>query len=339
MQGYLKLKEKDEELYEISVAMEPSNNWIKKCISLLIYSYLGLVVKIKKWFHIITVKEIYSGLIFILPIFSSDKKLQNQLRKCIPKVKKLMKKYQISQIVLAEKLQQNEIFMQEFQNNREVERKVHILDEKEMMFYLIKEIIEYISQKQGKTIQLEDLYLLVKQDSNQQQANILFLAQNFKNINIITPSLKSYQKLAKQLEEKYDIIVTVTNNKRKSLKRAKWVINFDLSAEEIKKYTINRTAIIVYLTKEGVYEENSFEGLHICKAEIDISQDIKTFFEQQNLLSQYPITVLYESILEDKKSFNKVREQIKKDNVKIEKLWGRRGILTDKEYSTMAKNY
>lgn len=325
MQGYLKFKEKDEELYEIDRLDISSNNWF-------VHTYLRFVVKAKKWFDMITVKEIYSGLIFILPILSNEKKRQKHLKKCISKIKKLMKKYQISQMVLAEELQQDETFMEGFQNNRKVERKVHILDGKKLITYLIKEIVEYISNKQGRTLELEDVHVLVKQDNLQYRENITFLASYFKTLNIVTPSLKNYQKLAKQLEEKQDIILTVTNNRKKSLKRAKWVINFDLSAEEIKKYTINRMATIIYLTKEGIYEESGFEGLHICKAGIDVSQEIKDFFEKQNLLNQCPITVLYESTIQYQKSFKQVKEQMRKDQVKIEKLYGRRGLLSEKEY-------
>lgn len=329
MQGYLKFKEDDEELYEVELSNLPSHKIMKK----LVYLYLQFIVKIKKWLHIITVKEIYSGLIFILPIFNEEKSLTKQLKRCIPKVKKLMKKYKISQMVLAEDLKQNEAFMKAFQNNREIESKVQILDGKKLMPYLLEEIIEYISNKQGKIAQLEDLYLLVKQDNCKYQENILCLARNFKTVNIVTPTLKAYQKLAKQLEEKQDIIITVTNNKKKSLKRANWIINFDLSAGEMEKYTINRTATIIYLTTDGVYEENTFEGLHICRAGIDVSQEVKEFFEKQHLLKQCPITILYESTIQDKKNFKQVKQQLKKDQVTIEKLYGRRGVLAENEYS------
>ena len=135
MQGYLKFKEKDEELYEIDRPNISSNNWF-------VHTYLRFVVKVKKWFDMITVKEIYSGLIFILPILNNEKKRQKHLKKCISKIKKLMKKYQISQMVLAEELQQDETFMEEFQNNRKVEKKVHILDGKKLITYLIKEMVE-----------------------------------------------------------------------------------------------------------------------------------------------------------------------------------------------------
>lgn len=332
MQGYLKFKEIDEELYEVGVPEKPSDNWLKQIMYFLICAYLNLVVKIKKWFHIITVKEIYLGLIFILPISNLEGSGKKQLKKCIPRVKRLMKKYHVQQMVLAEELRQNEAFLQEFQSNRKVDKEVHILDGTEMMPYLIKDIVEYISQKQGKTLELEDIYLLIKNEDYRYKDNIIFLAQHFKTVNIVTTSLKVYQKFAKQLEEKQDIIVTVTNNKKKSLKRAKWIINFDLQTEEIKKYTINRTASIIYLNKKGIYEENNFEGLHICRAGIDTSQEIKDFFEKEHLLNQCSLTILYESTIDTKQSFKKVIEGLQKDKIRVKKLYGRRGILTDKEY-------
>lgn len=335
MQGYLKLQEAEEELYEVNVPEKPSDNWLKQVPYFLTCSYLKLVVKIKKWLHIITVKEIYLGLIFILPIANLEKNGQRQLKKCIPKVKRLMKKYHVQQIVLAEELRTNEMFLQEFQSNRKVEEQVHILDGTGMMPYLVKDIVEFISQKQGRTPELEDLYLLIKKEDYSYKDNIVFLAQHFKTVNIVTTSLKAYQKFAKQLEEKQDIIVTVTNNKKKSLKRARWIINFDLMTQEIQKYTINRNATIIYLNKQGIYEQNNFEGLHICQAGIDVSQEIKGFFEKQHLLNQCSLTILYESTIEKGKSFRKVIEGIQKDKVKVKRLYGRRGILAEKEYANI----
>ena len=336
MQGYIKLKETDEELYEVNLNFKDqeninSKNFLGNIIYFFIHTYLGLVVKIKKWFHIITVKEIYCGLIFILP-FSKQENMGKQIKKCIPKIKKLMKKYQVSTLVLSDELRKNESFLEYFQNNRTLQKQLHILDGKEMMPYLIKEIVEYILQKQGKTIELEDLYLLIKQDCSEYKENIAFLTQYFKSINIITPCLKSYQKLANQLEEKYKAIITVTNNKRKSLRKAKWIVNFDIPIEEMKKYTVYQKSTIIYLQRDGVYQGNAFEGVHICKAGIDVSQEIKDFFIKQHLLKQFSITILYESTLVNKRNFLSIKEQMKKNQVKIAKLYGSRGVLEDDEF-------
>ena len=148
-----------------------------------------------------------------------------------------------------------------------------------MMPYLIKEIMEYILQKSGNTTELEDLYLLIKKDYSSYKENIAFLAQSFKTINIVTTSIKNYQKLANQLEEKYNVMITVNNNKKKSLRKAKWIVNFDVPIEDMKKYTICQNSAIIYLEENGIYQEGGFEGIHICNAGIDVSDEIKEYFD------------------------------------------------------------
>ena len=333
MQGYIKFKEVDEELYEINFNFKKSNNIdMKNFITYIMYffvrTYLRLVVKIKKSFHIITVKEIYCGLIFILP-FSKQENKEKKLKKCIFKIKKLMKKYEISILILSEELRKDTNFLSYFQNNRILQKEVHILNEKKIMPYLIKEIIEYILQKQGKTTKLEDLYLLIKQERSEYRENIAFLSQHIKTINIVTPCLKNYQRLANQLGE--DAIITVTNNKRKSLRKAKWIVNFDMPGDEMKKYTVYQKATIIYLKENRVYQENAFEGIHICRAGIDVSQEIKDIFKKQYLLNQFSITILYESTLVNKQNFLSIRKQMKKDQIIVAKLYGIRGALEEKE--------
>lgn len=339
MQGYLKFKENDEELYETTIyhkiqkrkeEQTKHTKFTLSLVSFLIKIYLNFVVFIKKIFHIITVKEIYSGLIFILPFEKNH--VSKHLKKCIQKLKKLMQKYEISTLVLSEELQHNEEFLEKFQNNRELEKQIHILNGKEMMPYLIREIIEYILQKQGKTTQLEDLYILVKKDDSRYKENIALLVEHFKTINIITPCLKSYQKLANQLEERCNAMLTVTNNKKKSMRKAKWIVNFDMQEDEIKKYTIYRTATILYLKDGGIYEANAFDGLHICKAGIDISEELKDFFQKQYLINQCSITILYESTIIQNKNIRAIKKQMEKDKVKISTLYGTRGPLAEAEY-------
>lgn len=343
MQAYLKFKEANEELYEVNINKN-EESILSRIFFSITYAYLNFVVFIKKCFNIITVKEIYSGLIFILPISNNNMCLENfsnkrlkdiyiniKLKKCIPKVKKIMKKYDISSLILSEDLQKNEEFMKKICPENDMQKQIHILDGKGLMPYLIKEIFEFIMQKQYKYISLEDIYILVKEDIASYKENIAFLSQHFKTINIVTPCIESYQRLANSLQVKYGAMVTVTNNKKKSLRKAKWIVNFDLKNEEIKKYTIYRNATIIYVENNDVYKWNGFDGIHVCKSGIDTSNEFKDYFMQKHLLNQCPITVLYESTIAKNKSIYEVKKQMEKDKVKITKLYGIRGLLSNKE--------
>lgn len=351
MQGYLKLQDIEEELYEVNLNSEKANqNYWHHIIYSFVCLYLKFVVQIKKCFHIITIKQIHYGLIFIIPfkkykepLNSNELKLtlkekirkkyyEIQLTKCIPKIKKLMRKYKINTLILSDTLRENEIFINEFQKNRKIEKEVKILEDKDIMPYLIQEIIMYILQKHGKTTEMEDLYILVNQDNSKYREHIEYLTKFFKTINLVTPCVKSYQKFANQLQEKLSEVITVTNNKKKSLRKAKWIVNFDMLPEDIKKYTIYRTANIIYAEKDNIYKGSGFEGLHICRAGIDVSDELKDFFISQNLLSQCSLTVLYESTIFNQKNVESIHKRMKSDKVKIEKLYGIRGELTEKEY-------
>lgn len=333
MQGYLKLKDTDQELYEVhkDIKKEKQKGFISSIEYIFLKIFYSIVVKIKVIFHIITVKEIYSGLIFILPISKIE---ERQIKKYIKKVNKLMKKYQISSMVISENLRKNEVFMKHFYQSKNVEKQVHILDGKGLMPYIIKEVIEYILKKKNSSskVELEDLYVLVNQENSNNNENLVYLAQCFKTINIVTPYIQQYQKFANQLEDKYSAMITVTNNKKKSLRKAKWIVNFNMPISEMKKYTIYRTATIIYLNQNEVYEANTFAGLHICKAGINVSEEISEFFKKEGLINQCPLTILYESTISGINKFKTVKDKIKNDKVKISKLYGSRGVLEEMEY-------
>ena len=138
------------------------------------------------------------------------------------------------------------------------------------------------------------------------------------------------------MEEKflneYETIITVTNNKKKSLKRAKIIVNIDFENETLKKYNINRKAIIINVEKDIIIESNTFDGININNLDINISQELKAFFEEYNLLNKTSLTILYESILNKKDSLENIKERIKKDGVNIIRLIGNNGLIDEREY-------
>ena len=149
----------------------------------------------------------------------------------------------------------------------------------------------------------------------------------FKNINIVTPNIKEFQRLADKIEENENIIITVTNNKKKSLKKAKVIVNFDLQENEINKYIIYREAVILTIDEKGFYESNTFNGIQIRRIGIDTSNEIKDFFEQYNLLEDNELSTLYESRINQKQGLLQIKQQMKKDEIKVTKLYGKNGTL------------
>ncbi len=324
MLGYLKLETNEEELYESDYlkTLKEKQGIIYKVAYYICSFFYKIIAKIKYIFNIITVKEIYNAYLFIMPFRELEK--TQKIKICLKKVKKLMQKYNIQTLVAEEKLQKYHMF------NKIIEdeiKKIHILDGRGIMPYLIKEIIEFTLKKQNLKTETEDLYICAKEVNNICVENIYYLIHYFKTVNIITPNIRQFQNIADQVENQVSTVITVTNNKKKSLKKSKIIVNFDFSEQEIKKYTIYRDATIITINKNGFYESCTYSGIQIRKVGISTSEKVKDFFEEYNLTDDCSMATLYESLINKKQNLEYVKEKMKKDEVKIITLYGKNGVL------------
>ena len=219
------------------------NITITKIRIILLNIYIFIYCYIKQIFNIITIKKIYNGYIYIMPyryidIDSRNNNINKKVLKNIFKLKKISKGYDINDIVISNKIMQVD----------------YKKSNKKIMRCMVKEIIEYVLNIQNKKIELQDIYILVTEYNKFNEENIIYLSQFFRTTNIVTSKIKEYGKLAQKLEEKYNTLITVTNNTNKSLKKAKYIVNFDMNKDEMNKYYIYRNAIIVNLQN---YEDNN----------------------------------------------------------------------------------
>ncbi len=130
--------------------------------------------------------------------------------------------------------------------------------------------------------------------------------------------------------EKKGIMLVLSNNKKKSLQKAKIIINFDMRQDMFSNYQINRNAVIINLSDSIIEMEKSFNGIIINSIEIDdINYKIRNYY-----LFEY--IDLYESNIIEENKFNKILEKIKEDNIVIKGLLGKRGKIQNMEYTKIA---
>ena len=110
----------------------------------------------------------------------------------------------------------------------------------------IIEILNNIIKIKNEQAEEQSIYVLT---NNEVDAK---LVENFKKqykmIYIVTENIEKLKKLEDRAEENLEMLA-VLNNKRKSLARAKYIINFDFNRENINQYNINRTAVLLNLYK------------------------------------------------------------------------------------------
>lgn len=242
--------------------------------------------------------------------------ISNLNRRCVEKLRKLIKKDNIKQVACEEEIQQY------------VDKKI-LIDEKDIIKYLILEILEYIFEIQGKKMEQEDIYFLINKDEDIYLENIKTLSEKFKTTNIITEELSKFQKIVENIFEE-ETTIYLSNNKRKSLRRAKYIVNFDYGIGEIEKYNINRTAILVNIEQKVKIESMAFEGISINNVNIQIPDELIEHFGR--MIEKINKNILYMSLVNQKQELARIKDRIKEDNIHILNLIGDKGIISQEEF-------
>lgn len=242
--------------------------------------------------------------------------ISNLNRRCVEKLRKLIKKDNIKQVACEEEIQQY------------VDKKI-LIDEKDIIKYLILEILEYIFEIQGKKMEQEDIYFLINKDEDIYLENIKTLSEKFKTTNIITEEISKFQKIVENIFEE-ETTIYLSNNKRKSLRRAKYIVNFDYGIGEIEKYNINRTAILINIEQNVKIESMAFEGISINNVNIQIPDELIEHFGR--LMEKINKNILYMSLVNQKQELARIKDRIKEDNIHILNLIGDKGIISQEEF-------
>lgn len=276
------------------------------------------VIKLfRKLFIRINVETIENGNIVLLPKYRKYNKFV--LKFLTKQLKESIKNYGIDELVVEEELK---VFQQQIDN-------IHILNGRYFMKNSVLKIFHYIFNNKPN-MSLENVYIFVNEYSKNNIYIIDKLLSEFKTVNIITENLRCY----KRLEEKYynkGILLTVSNNKRKSAKMAKFIVNIDFDKERFEKYNINMEAIIINLTNEKIFFESRFKGVIVNDFEVKVDDNFKDFIDE--FLGNINKKIYLESKLKDGlESFKNVDEIYKQYNAQITDLIGIRGVIQKCEF-------
>lgn len=194
---------------------------------------------------------------------------------------------------------------------------------------IYEEAIERILEEvlKGHVLEMQDIYILANHYQERNTKIIRELAQKVKSINIITKEIGKYKVLEELMMEE-GMVISVANNKRKSLKRAKIILNLDFTKEEINQYTIFRNALIINQGKEKITKIRGLEGIIIQNISVVLEQEEKEWIRKQGLENDFSLLEIYESL-------EKTGKQ--KEKIQIDKLYGNHGEISKKELRNWQK--
>lgn len=262
-------------------------------------------------FNIIKLK----GNKIILPSGEKNEKKQIQLAR---KTYKIMQMVSNIKIVLSKKLQNETIYLNQLQTYP-----LEICDGRWLFFMLLPEILEYILEKQEIKKEESIVHILVNDINENVIGFIKLLTETYKTIAIVTKHREKLRKIENQILEETGTAIIVMNNKRKSLLKAKFIINIDFPEEFINQYSIYENAIILDVLGNTRIRKKRFNGIVISNYEITVSNKAEYEIEEKLFFQKD----LYEAEFYKKQPYIYVRDKIKKDRIKISALYSLNGSI------------
>lgn len=307
-----------------------------------------IIERVKQFLGIIKKEQYDVGTVFKIPRNIKEKKQEKFIHKFINELKKV----KIDTVVFSEEIINSNLYEGIVDEICKVNKR--IVNGKRLMQYMNFDIFEYILKIQKEPMNKQDVFFMIKKDNNMDLQFLEPYIENCKTVNIVTNDMERFKKVQDNLYEKEDILISVSNNKNKALKKAKYIFNVNMNKSEMKKYKIDRNAIIINLKENVKIDDTSFEGININYFQISIPDDYIEKYEIFCKENEFDTVKIYEAILlrkiqsqkaksvmlsktDLKKRKNIEADIIKKDNVKITGLIGNNGRIDENEIIKNAK--
>lgn len=271
--------------------------------------------KPKYWLEKLNIVKLQGNRI-ILPIKekykSKEKKIKTE-QELYKKTKKIIDKANSKKVILSKKVQNLKTYVNNIQS-----LELDIVNGKWLFFMVIPEVLEYIIQKEKIKKQDTDIHILINDVNDNTIKLIKIVSKTYKNVYIVTKHIEKFKRIEEQILEENGTIIMIMNNKKKSLAKAKIIVNIDFPQELINQYIIYEQAIIVDCYGNITINKKRFNGLIIQNYDIDIKDKNKYYLENE----KYFTKELYEAEFYKKQPYENVREKIQKDGINISKLFG-----------------
>ena len=257
----------------------------------------------KRIFKPINIIQVQNKMIVDLPV-ENDREVNEKLQQKLgTKLAKKLYEKQNQNLILAKNLEL-EIFKNTLHSNN-----CNILNGRWLFKYLVPEITRYISRKMN--IETEKLEIAIMTDDNSENnlKMIIELAQKIKMLTIVTYDIDKYKRLEEYLLENLGIVIRTTNNRKKALLKSNIIYNIDFPEEVFNQYSIPKKSVIVSINEKIAIKSRRFEGINCNYYSIELQEEYRKWFKENNLLGKFDDTILLESMLYYKKSYEDIREE------------------------------
>lgn len=286
----------------------------------------NIIAKVKRAFCILTIKEVGNKTILILPVFKTKELNEKYQEKLAKKIAKRLYDKPNQNLVLS-----NDLELPIFKNYL-YSQNCNILDGRWLFRYLLPQVIDYIAEKQEKEAQTIEVSIMINDNSESCLKTIIDIAQKVKMLNIVTNEIEKFKRVEEYLYETKGIIVRITNNRKKALLKSNIIFNIDFPEELVNQYIIPKKASIVNVSDKIAILSKRFSGINSNYYKISLPEKYKKWFEEYNIYHDFEESILYESMLYKKGSYESIVKEIWENESKITCLVGNNGEIREDEF-------
>lgn len=268
--------------------------------------------------QVFNINTIQNDEIILQPI--SNNMEEKQAQKLAKSIRKKCQKNGVNKVVLSKKIQNNKLFY-----NKIYENAINTFDGKWLQKYMCYETLDYIMKNKNLIKEETEVTILSNYISNEALETIGILAKEYKAINVVTKQINEFEHYENKIYDEYGMMMTVTDNKRKSLAKSQIILNFDFTEKQLNQYDIYEEAIIINLKDKAKVDKKRFNGLVVNDYEIYSTRE-DDYFGLDKVRNFYVKDLLEESLYR-KDSFANIRRNITYGHYKIKELYGINGKL------------
>ncbi len=201
--------------------------------------------------------------------------------KIVKKIKNILESQKARQLCIEKDLKNDIQFINLLHSNN-----INLCTPKWIFKQKTDEIISQILK--DKKREETEIFICVNEVDSQIEKYIYKFAKEFKTINIVTNHIGKFKKIEEKLYKEDGILINLTNNRRKSLFKAKLILNIDFPKELINEFAIYDNSTIINWEDNLKIRKKRFSGKIIEEINLDLSENSEiTEFIKQNNLEKY----------------------------------------------------
>ncbi len=239
--------------------------------------------------------------------------------KNIRKVVKKLIKCDVKNVVLSRTLCENKGFINSLNSNN-----IKIFNGRWLEKYISFELLDYIIRQNSIKKEEIEIAITTNEITDISIEIIKELAKQYKRLTVVTNHIEKLKKIEKEIYEKNGILIVVSNNQKRSLARAKIILNIDFNKDVLNKYKLNENAIIINLEGNMKIFSKRFNGININDYEIEVGRE-ETIWREN--MQNFKTKDLLEANLYMKDTFQHIRNKIAKNKVSIKEVFGINGKI------------